>query len=1433
MCSAGLLWFLTLLCCIHPRLGQQGPAASYSGVNGQDLAVLDEHGSGDLGWGSVYVSGKVVGEEATCTDSSGQATLNLSVLGLPAGFATASVTCKFLPWSTLQDLLNATEQWKDRLVPANKPQAVTSLLEEVYRAEGTPARQQAVGMTSLKGQTGRVMQYNVSCALPSNLGDVSPVLLSELVGTAFKDMVVLTLAPTKLQRVAVFSLDPQVGPLSGGTQVTLQGEGFSQPMSCMFSNGSFAQTVNAKVQSASRATCVVPSWPLISLNGSNGTIVDFKVTINSCLFGFSYGYYLNPLVRRVHPETGPRYGSFPLTLYLEDSLEVLTGGKEEMLRPALRIQGASEDGGDLLLRANLTDDRRAIMATTPASSGPLTAGSHLLHVSLNGQFAGLNTSDMVINVEGPLVAMAAPYGYRSVTGAGVVEVSVVLEGPNMLRVTAQLSVAQRLLSADGSTVESLLSGPAAATLLSADEVFWMPGESGGRNVTLHLGAPDASQPPGALLVMVGNVSNADLSVEQSSTVISDIPAANFTTGFTINPNQVAYPGDAVTVPVSIKNPLLRAPAAVRYTIASTTGEDPSEYIPEDALEGVLAWDQDVGSSLNLTIPPGQCPPGSYRQNSTEQGLATVEQRQPEYGVGQDARLRAIVVRSANGTVFDLSSTFRPNVAEYGVAVPPSFGNGSLCLLPIQESASVDVYGPDGARIAERWIDRVGVDNGHNRRALLGDMAALAAAASGAPVPPAALPDLAPAAAPAGLPVAKAAAQAQAGVAAMPMKGVAVAAASDVCHSRSWPLTLELGQNQFTLMITVPPAMAPMVSHGNSSNMALVQLQGRPVNATNFGPYGSPAAAAPWRPSPSLHSASSPANTASAPANSSIVYSLSVVQLADPEHAEMTQLNATTSTKESLCVCGGSCPEGIQRSGGAAGGCMPNAPMWLNVSHKTDWVSLQPGLRWPGVPGLRVEVNGQVLSQGGDVSADQVEDTTAETQTRAQADFLPVALVLGLSPGVPVEVPIVVIAEDGVTSLRYFLYIVRDQPPANASSPASSASGSGSLIGDGIGGSASGSLANGPSSGGLHFVRSGTGTGGAGDEKDGKAADLATTLAASEAPLQPGWPVPPSRQPCPECAPCANGTYAYSWGSTHCNHCIIGTFAPRMGSKLCVMCPTNTTNLEDGSYDCPVAVLPGGSLAARYAVIVSFGVYLNGTSLDDIAHKVGVNASSVAILEHLIRSDTASAFNISVGDVNVTGISQVSRRVLYVNVTATLGVDVPPNASADDIKTALEVTNLSADDPIAMLAQNPDKFFGRTTKALDVTAEPDGVPPQRREFRPRRGRSALAAAWPALAGVCLAVLLGGCAAINILRRRSKRAARLYDALLERCSRCHPTRRMGWTPQVNASGSEDASNVALSGGGLTARSKPASFIQVQDAEPMYSSTAYSDGELRRSK
>ena len=56
-------------------------------------------------------------------------------------------------------------------------------------------------------------------------------------------------------------------------------------------------------------------------------------------------------------------------------------------------------------------------------------------------------------------------------------------------------------------------------------------------------------------------------------------------------------------------------------------------------------------------------------------------------------------------------------------------------------------------------------------------------------------------------------------------------------------------------------------------------------------------------------------------------------------------------------------------------------------------------------GIRVEVNGQVLSQGGDVAADQVTDTTSATPVRRNPAFLPAAVIVGLDYGVPLEVRI--------------------------------------------------------------------------------------------------------------------------------------------------------------------------------------------------------------------------------------------------------------------------------------------------------------------------------------------------------------------------------------------------------------------------------------------
>ena len=55
--------------------------------------------------------------------------------------------------------------------------------------------------------------------------------------------------------------------------------------------------------------------------------MNLNVIVSGCQFNFSYGYYAPPMVRRVQPEWGPRYGSFPLTVELEDSLDMLSHGQ--------------------------------------------------------------------------------------------------------------------------------------------------------------------------------------------------------------------------------------------------------------------------------------------------------------------------------------------------------------------------------------------------------------------------------------------------------------------------------------------------------------------------------------------------------------------------------------------------------------------------------------------------------------------------------------------------------------------------------------------------------------------------------------------------------------------------------------------------------------------------------------------------------------------------------------------------------------------------------------------------------------------------------------------------------------------------------------------------------------------------------------------------
>lgn len=190
-----------------------------------------------------------------------------------------------------------------------------------------------------------------------------------------------------------------------------------------------------------------------------------------------------------------------------------------------------------------------------------------------------------------------------------------------------------------------------------------------------------------------------------------------------------------------------------------------------------------------------------------------------------------------------------------------------------------------------------------------------------------------------------------------------------------------------------------------------------------------------------------------------------------------------------------------------------------------------------------------------------------------------------------------------------------------------------------------------------------------------------------------------------CSLCLPGTYSISWGSTHCRHCIAGTYSLSYGSRSCRLCPPGTTTAQDGQSHCNVALDPPADLNFRYAVLVSFSVNLTGVDPDGVSLKTGVAAPPESIVGSLLRLDTAAAFNISMQDVEVLSVRHVAHRVLQANVTATIGVPIPEDATEEEIRVALAVHRLSADEYIQQLSQDPDMFFGRTTKALDVDVRP--------------------------------------------------------------------------------------------------------------------------------
>jgi len=148
-----------------------------------------------------------------------------------------------------------------------------------------------------------------------------------------------------------------------------------------------------------------------------------------------------------------------------------------------------------------------------------------------------------------------------------------------------------------------------------------------------------------------------------------------------------------------------------------------------------------------------------------------------------------------------------------------------------------------------------------------------------------------------------------------------------------------------------------------------------------------------------------------------------------------------------------------------------------------------------------------------------------------------------------------------------------------------------------------------------------------------------------------------------CRLCPEGSFSYFWGADVCRTCLPGTFAPDRGSLYCNICPDGRTTLGEGASDCGVSV--ADLKTPEYVIMLSFGVVLSGASLGAVSRDTtGINGDSEGIVAVLVRSDTASALNVSLEAVTIGGVRQISQRRLLVNVSAAVPVNTEDVAVAD-------------------------------------------------------------------------------------------------------------------------------------------------------------------------
>lgn len=211
------------------------------------------------------------------------------------------------------------------------------------------------------------------------------------------------------QHPIIHSFDPPLGPVSGGTIVTIRGQGFvrasqtERSLYCRFGDHGIVQGLWPEDAPASgtvdHIVCVSPPTSLFS---GNTTVMNFDTTIEVSLNkqqftsdSVRYTYYKHPILEVPLPKIGPQYGQTELRLsgngYIDSGSEYLrialkiSENDTVVLKPTMLPPAPPQPANHTLfvLTPNVQRYQHLLQKTLP--NGTITLIPVPLLVSLNGQ----------------------------------------------------------------------------------------------------------------------------------------------------------------------------------------------------------------------------------------------------------------------------------------------------------------------------------------------------------------------------------------------------------------------------------------------------------------------------------------------------------------------------------------------------------------------------------------------------------------------------------------------------------------------------------------------------------------------------------------------------------------------------------------------------------------------------------------------------------------------------------------------------------------------------------------------------------------------------------------------------------------------------------------------------------------------------------------